>query len=60
MCERKGRDADMCPYQMHCPKRCLACGDDGSAVCLNPVPITASGEALAEEALRFPPVDEAE
>jgi len=38
MCERSGRDADMCPYQMHCLKRCLVCGDDGDAVCMNPLP----------------------
>ena len=38
MCERKGQDADMCPYQMHCPKRCISCGDASTAVCLNPLP----------------------
>jgi len=32
MCERKGRDADMCPHQMDCRKRC---GDD-TATCQNP------------------------
>ena len=44
MCERSGRDADMCPYQMHCLKRCLVCGDDGDAVCMNPLPPAGGGE----------------
>jgi len=40
MCEREGRGGENCPYQMHCPKRCVTCGDDGNAVCINPMPIT--------------------
>jgi len=48
MCERSGRDADMCPYQMHCVKRCLSCGDDGDAVCMNPLPPTVGGERAGE------------
>ena len=49
MCERSGRDADMCPYQMHCLKRCLSCGDDGDAVCMNPLPPTEGGEGERRE-----------
>jgi len=44
MCEREGRGGENCPYQMHCPKRCVTCGDDGKAVCLNPLPVTGGGE----------------
>jgi len=44
MCERSGWAAEMCPYKMHCLKRCLTCGDDGDAVCMNPFPQTTGGE----------------
>jgi len=44
MCERSGKDADMCPYQMHCLKRCISCGDDGDAVCMNPLPPSVARE----------------
>jgi len=46
MCERSGKEADMCPYRMHCLKRCLSCGEDGNAVCMNPLP--AGGEGSGE------------
>lgn len=48
MCEREGRGADLCPYQMHCPKRCMTCGDAATAVCLNPLPLTGGREAAKE------------
>jgi len=43
MCERSGKEADMCPYQMHCRKRCLSRDEDGDAVCMNPPPSTGEG-----------------
>jgi len=49
MCEREGRDADMCPFQMHCPKRCLSCGEDGNAVCMNPMPPTTARDDARRE-----------
>jgi len=39
----------MCPYQMHCVKRCLSCGYDGDAVCMNPLPPTTGGEGERRE-----------
>jgi len=50
MCERSGVEADMCPYRMHCLKRCLTCGYDGDdAVCMNPLPPTGGGERTGDE-----------
>ena len=53
MCERKGQDADMCPYQMHCPKRCISCGDASTAVCLNPFPKRPEEDAKTPKAWGF-------
>jgi len=49
MCERSGRDADMCPYQMHCLKRCLVCGGGDDAVCMNPLPPIGEGTGERRE-----------
>jgi len=44
MCERSGWAAEMCPYKMHCLKRCLTCGGGDDAVCMNPFPPDGGGE----------------
>jgi|GEM_PF-5338291 len=47
MCERSGVEADMCPYRMHCLKRCPTCGEADDAVCMNPLPAGGEGERLS-------------
>jgi len=49
MCEREGRGAENCPYRMHCLKRCLTCGEEADAVCMNPLPSTDGGERREDE-----------